>query len=82
METDVKKLYLTCLILGLCLAPVIAHAYTTKCSGTSCDVKCKDGTFVGTMYWNGSQWSDGVRADKDKNKVAKAMVAAQGTSCQ
>lgn len=66
-----------------------ASAYTTKMSnGETCDtsnachVYCNDGNYVGAMYWNGAKWSDGLRSDKDKDVVAKQMVAAQGKSCQ
>lgn len=75
-----KKL-LTLAILATLYAGAV-YAYKLECSGDKCDVKCDSGTFVGTMYWNGSKWSDGVRSDKDKDEVAKQMVKAQGASCQ
>jgi hypothetical protein len=60
-----------------------AHAYKlVQKSGDAIDVYCDSGAFVGTMYWNGSRWSDGLRSDPDKDVVAKQMVAAQGSSCQ
>jgi hypothetical protein len=59
-----------------------AYAYTLECKGDACKVYCKNKQFVGTMYWNGSRWSDGVRSDPDKDKVASQMVRAQGSSCQ
>lgn len=70
-------------VLGLMVALYAgaALAYTLACKDSACDVKCDNGQFIGTMYWNGSQWSDGVRADPDKDVVARLMVAAWGTSC-
>ena len=59
-----------------------ADAVSTTCNGNKCEVKCADGTSIGWIYWNGSVWSDGVRWDKDKDVVARAMAAAWGTSCQ
>ena len=60
-----------------------AFAYSLKCAsdGQSCDVYCSSGKFVGTMYWNGTNWSDGLRSDSDKDALAKMMVAAQGSAC-
>ena len=62
----------------------VAYAYSLDCDskGESCKVTCNNGQFVGTMYWNGSKWSDGLRWDTDKNALARKMVEAQGTSCQ
>lgn len=59
-----------------------AYAYALECSGDACKVFCDNKQFVGTMYWNGAKWSDGLRADADKHAVARQMVQAQGTSCQ
>ena len=60
-----------------------ASAYSLKCAndGQSCNVYCDSGQFVGTMYWNGSNWSDGLRSGPDRDAVAKQMVAAQGSAC-
>ncbi len=71
------------LFLGLTFAGA-AQAYTLTCdqSGSSCKVTCANGESAGTMYWNGSKWSDGLRSNADKDLLAKEMVAAQGTSCQ
>ena len=54
--------------------------------GSACHVFCQNpdesmGPRAGTMYWNGSVWSDGVRSNPDFNVVASAIVAAQGTYC-
>lgn len=59
-----------------------AYAYSLKCEGEKCKVYCDNGTYIGEMFWNGSNWSDGLRWDPDKDVVAKAMVKAWGTSCQ
>lgn len=61
-----------------------AWAYSMSCnsSGDACTVTCDNGQPAGTMYWNGSQWSDGLRWSKDKNELARRMVAAQGTACR
>jgi hypothetical protein len=72
------------LIIAGCGIAGVAWAYTLSCnsSNDACLVKCDNGQSAGTMYWNGSQWSDGVRWGKDKNEVAKKMVAAQGSACR
>jgi hypothetical protein len=54
--------------------------------GSACHVICQNpdesmGPRAGTMYWNGSVWSDGVRSDANPYVVASAIVAAQGTNC-
>jgi len=59
-----------------------ATAYTKSCESSDvCKVYCNEGPYVGTMYWNGTRWSDGVRSDPDSDVVARAMVAAQGSGC-
>jgi hypothetical protein len=66
-----------------------AFAYTaTKADGSGCTtdgsaclVRCTSGVLAGTMYWNGTRWSDGVRSDPDMDVVARQIVAAQGTAC-
>ena len=60
-----------------------ANAYDIKgCSSDSCKVYCDNGQYVGTMYWNGTRWSDGLRSHEKKDVVASQMVAAQGTACR
>jgi hypothetical protein len=54
--------------------------------GSACNVFCQNpddslGPLAGTMYWNGSVWSDGVRSDPNAYAVASAIVGAQGTYC-
>ena len=66
------------------LFSVTADAYRIACNpgGTACNVYCNNGQLAGVMYWNGSQWSDGIRSSPDRNVVARQIVAAQGTACQ
>ena len=49
--------------------------------GSACNVICDNGQLAGTMYWNGSLWSDGVRSNVDPYVVASMIVNAQGTAC-
>lgn len=55
----------------------------TPCTadGSPCNVYCDDGNLAGTMYWNGSVWTDGVKWDSDEAAEARKIVAANGTSC-
>jgi len=80
---NMRRLISVLLFTGLFLPLTHALAYSLDCAGDgqSCKVYCTDKTFIGTEYWNGSQWSDGVRWDKDKDVVASQMVAAWGASC-
>lgn len=76
-----RHLLAAALGLAAVLYVATAAAYTLECGDQKCDVKCDNGQMIGTMYWNGSRWSDGLRSDPDKHVVAKQMVAAWGTSC-
>ena len=61
----------------------VAQAYKiTDVGSDRKDVYCEGGAFVGSMFWNGSKWSDGLRSDVNPDVVAKQMVAAQGSSCR
>lgn len=61
----------------------VAEAYNLSCgSSDSCKVTCDNGQHVGTMYWNGTRWSDGLRSSADKDQLARQMVAAQGSACR
>lgn len=77
-----KILWKNIVFVGVLFVASAANAYTTDCSGDSCKVYCADGSYVGTMYWNGTRWSDGLRSDPNKDVVASQMVAAQGSSCK
>ena len=84
-----KIAFVTVLTGALVLLASAALAYSTKndsggeCQkdGSACNVICKSGARAGTMYWNGSVWSDGVRTDPDKDGEAKKIVAANGAAC-
>lgn len=67
-----------------------AYAYRLKSAanpndcaadGTLCTVFCDDGTLAGTMTWNGSVWTDGVKSDPSRDAEARKICAANGTSC-
>lgn len=79
------KVLLTCLFfLASAIFISTAAAYSLGCdqSGNSCKVTCDNGQHAGTMYWNGSQWSDGIRSSTNKDQLARQIVAAQGTVCK
>ena len=81
-ERNMKILW-QCVALFSCVFVVSAvYAYSLSCDATSCTVTCDNGQYVGTMYWNGTKWSDGVRSSTDKDQLARQIVAAQGTACQ
>jgi hypothetical protein len=73
----------------LVLVSTAASAYVlqksdgTGCSqdGDECKVYCDNEELAGSMYWNGSVWTDGVRSDEDPDVVASQIVAANGTAC-
>ena len=50
--------------------------------GSPCDVYCDDGGRAGTMYWNGSVWTDGVKSDPTMDGEARKIVKANGTDCK
>ncbi len=62
----------------------LAYGYSVSCNSAAdtCVVTCDNDQRAGVMYWNGSQWSDGVRFNKDRDVLAKQIVVAQGTACQ
>jgi hypothetical protein len=81
-------LVLTALIAGAFVsAPTASLAYSLQgkgCDrdGTECRVDCnKTGDLAGSMYWNGTVWTDGVKWDKDRDAMAKKVCAAYGTAC-
>jgi hypothetical protein len=49
--------------------------------GSACIVYCDDGSRAGSMYWNGSVWTDGVKWDADRDTEAGMICAANGTAC-
>ena len=48
--------------------------------GSACTVRCDNGQLAGTMYWNGSVWTDGVKSDPDMNAEAQKICAANGST--
>lgn len=77
MRTAIRAAF----FLGIAVASA-AHAYSLQCEGDACKVYCDNKEYIGTMYWNGSNWSDGVRWDPKKEVVAELMVKAFGASCR
>ena len=77
-----KALLHSLALCGSLLAATAAYAYSLTCKGDACTVTCDNGQPAGTMYWNGSVWSDGIRSNKDKDELAKQIVRAQGTACR
>ena len=64
-----------------------ASAYKLRGSGCSgngeeCQVFCDSGDLAGSMYWNGSVWTDGVKWNKDQEAMARLVCAANGTACK
>jgi hypothetical protein len=78
------KVLLSCLLLFAgAMLPSTAGAYSLDCSQSDkCTVTCDNKTLAGTIYWNGSRWSDGIRSDTDKYKLAQKIVDAQGSACK
>lgn len=81
-DDNMKVLMASMLLFTGALFLNTANAYSLNCGSDACKVYCANGQYVGTMYWNGSRWSDGLRSSSDKDVVARQMVAAQGSSCQ
>ena len=90
------KFVLSASIVALGVIPSSASAYLLRkqdrasgCTqdGSACDVWCGQNPALigkwraGTMYWNGSVWSDGVRWDADPYVEASAIARAAGTDC-
>jgi len=49
--------------------------------GSTCNVYCNNGQLAGSMNWNGSVWTDGVKWDADMNAGARKICAANGSAC-
>lgn len=85
-----KFLFLIAVAFFLIIVMSSAYAYQLKKSsdgsacttdGSTCNVYCDNGHLAGSMNWNGSVWTDGVKSDADKDAMAKKIVAADGTEC-
>jgi hypothetical protein len=86
VEVIMVKLALTIVACGAILGSTASFAYTLQgngCGGNGeeCKVYCDTGDLAGSMYWNGSVWTDGVKSDPDKDEEAKKICAANGTAC-
>jgi hypothetical protein len=72
----------------LLFAPPVFAYYTQNengngCGGdgSGCNVYCDNDDLAGTMYWNGSVWTDGVKWNADFETEASMIVEANGTAC-
>jgi hypothetical protein len=75
------------LALLVATSPALAYQLRTSnggsCSkdGGTCNVYCENGQLAGSMNWNGSVWTDGVKSDPDMNAEARKICAANGSAC-
>lgn len=93
-SSAIRKMNLLGLVataVWLAMLPSPAFAYTTKSAkdgaacqkdGSTCNVYCNNGQLAGSMNWNRSVWTDGVKWDADFNAEARKICAANGTDCQ
>jgi|ERR1051326_2683938 hypothetical protein len=51
-------------------------------NGEECRVYCDNGDLAGSMFFNGSVWTDGVKWDRDRDTEAAMICAANGAACQ
>jgi hypothetical protein len=85
----VEKLIFSLVTLALLVSP--ACAYQLKLAsdnskdcvadGSTCQVYCNNGHLAGSMNWNGSVWTDGVKWNADKDAEARMITQADGTAC-
>lgn len=92
---QIRSTVLAALAVGMSLAlassPASAYRLQTTngrtCTkdGAECQVYCTDdankGQLAGSMFWNGSVWTDGVKWDEDQDAEARKITAAFGNSC-
>jgi hypothetical protein len=72
------------LVLFMLSTPVSAYTLSgdgCNGNGNECKVWCNNGSLAGSMYWNGTVWTDGDKWDADKDTEAKKICAANGTAC-
>lgn len=93
MIGDLKGRAAVVLSGALMLAPLLpppALAYTLQSEsggsscpkdGKTCTVFCNNGSRAGSMNWNGSVWTDGVKWDADQDTEARKICAANGAGC-
>ena len=48
--------------------------------GRTCNVYCGN-ELAGSMNWNGTVWTDGVKSDPDMDAEARKICAANGSAC-
>ena len=79
-----KALLRPAALIGGWMVLTAAYAYSISCNSSkdACTVRCDNGQVAGTMYWNGSRWSDGIRSSTDRDELARQIVRAQGTACR
>jgi hypothetical protein len=77
----------TGVILGISATPASAYSLQkpngqacTK-DGSECQVYCDNKQLAGSMYWNGTVWTDGVKWDPDQDTEARKITAANGSAC-
>jgi len=68
------------------LAPAAAFAYSLGgdgCNGNGkeCVVYCDTGARAGSMYYNGSVWTDGSKWASSRDAEARKICAANGSGC-
>jgi hypothetical protein len=77
--------------LALFVATSAASAYQMRSTsnggsrskdGSTCNVYCDNGQLAGSMIWNGTVWTDGVKSDPDMNAEGRKICAANGSSCR
>ena len=77
----------TGLILSIAATPASAYRLQKPngdaCSkdGTECQVYCDNKQLAGSMFWNGSVWTDGVKWDENQDAEARKIVNANGSAC-
>jgi hypothetical protein len=87
--TFLKSVPVSFMGLALLVATSPASAYQLRSAsngpctkdGSTCNVYCANGQLAGTMNWNGSVWTDGVKSDPDMNAEARKICAANGSAC-
>jgi hypothetical protein len=87
--TSLKLALVSAVGLTLLIATHQASAYQLRSAsngpcakdGSTCKVYCDNGQLAGTMNWNGSVWTDGVKWDPDMDAEARKICAANGREC-
>lgn len=83
-----KKIILVAALMSFPALPAAAYELrkadgTIGCDpdGSECIVFCDNGERAGSMYWNGSVWTDGVKWDEDQDEEARKICEANGSEC-